>query len=182
MESLFIKIGLKIGELFLPLVQWIFKYPVDIQHINQFETKKGYVFQITIKAKSKKIMKIPKKCVRFKILKDKELVKSAEKEKIIYGESIIIFNSQHTLEAYLNDLSYGNEPDYLILQEQVKTIYAILRVEGPGPINPSLRLQLGPLYIGVRILIKKSGLWLAYQEVSLNKLPIIAGNGKTRIS
>ncbi|MCK5126224.1 MAG: hypothetical protein KAR42_08200 [candidate division Zixibacteria bacterium] len=160
---------------------WIFEYPIIIKYLNQFKTKKGYVVRFDIHTPKKRIIKIRKCDIKLTIRHNKALLKEVEKDKLLHGESTIVFDSPHILTAYLKDLSYGNVMDYLQIHEQSQTVYLLLQVKGPGNIDPSLRLQIAPVYSSIDLSIHRFILWIRYLEIPLNKLSIIGGNKKTII-
>jgi hypothetical protein len=109
------------------------------------------------------------------------LKKKMSRNKIIYGENVLVFDNEHILKAFLDGRSYGNVSLYINCHKNKTKLYLLLQVEGPGSSNPSLRFQLGKVYISVKIKIKKFLLPITYTEVPFRHIPIIAGNDKTKI-
>ena len=162
------------------IIKWIFKYPVNIEYVGQFETEKGYVFVIEIYTEENRVIRIPKSSFRIKITVDSKL-KRRLKEKRVYGEHVDIFESDIILQAYLNGRSYGNVPNYVACHKKPQRLFLLTSVEGPGSKNPSLRFQLGKLYQAVKIKLRKRIFSLKYTEIPIRKVTIISGNDMTRI-
>lgn len=160
---------------------WVFGYPISIKYLSQFETKKGYVIEAEILTEKRRIINVRKSNICLKIRHDKLLLKETEKGKLIYGESVMVFDSPHTLQAYLEGFSYGNVLDHLRVHKQPQSVLFLIQIEGPGSSNPSSRFQLAKVYGSVEILIRKSCIWLPYLEIPLQKVTIIAGNKNTKI-
>jgi len=103
------------------------------------------------------------------------------KKNIMYGEYVDVFESEHTLRAFLEGHSYGNVNPSLVIKTRPSTFWFLVRVEVPGSHNPSLRFGLAKIYRSVTIRIKKWLYWRNYAEFSLTRIPIIAMNNKTKI-
>lgn len=172
---------LKIGEWLFKLIRPIVYYPVEFKLIGQGETEKGYVFHVTATSLSRSLVEIPKSTMSLLILKDRKLAECVEKDHLLFGERLLVFESASMLEAYKRDLSYGNVSDNLVIDRQPKELFLLLQVEGPGSSNPSSRLQIAKLYTGVRVRIYRH-LWAAnYAEFKLPTVTFIAGNKNTKI-
>lgn len=163
------------------LIRSIFIYQLDIKYLSQFETKKGYTLVVQISSKLGKLISIHRRKIKPKIILDKELVKEVPPDKLMYGEYFSIFESDAVFKAYLNGNSYGNIPASIVCSLQPKILHLLLRVEGPRSSNPSSRVQLGKVYLGVKIVIEKNLYKHSYLEIPLNTISLIAGDNNTKI-
>jgi hypothetical protein len=162
------------------VAKWFFKYPVNINYIEQFETKKGYVFAIEIHTEENRVLRIPKRSFSIKIKVDRKLAHK-KKEKLIYGEYADVFESEAILQAYLDSRSYGNVLNYVPCHKHPQRLFLLTHVQGPGSQNPSARFQLGKVYQTVKIKVKKRFFSFTYIEIPIRKITIISGNDRTQI-
>ena len=159
----------------------LFLYPVKVTYANQVESRKGYILEIDICSKGKKLVSIPKDKFGINLILDADLLKTADTSKKLYGERAQVFDSLPALEAFLAGRSYGNVTRSVQCNTSATRIYLLITVKGPGSTNPSSRLQLAKLYTRIRITIRKRILRLTYLEVRLRQIAIVAGNDITRI-
>jgi len=169
-----------IGNLFQKLWGWFFVYPIIINYMSQFETKKGYVFVIKIYTEKNRVIRIPKNAFKIKIVVD-SVLKRKFKEKLIWGEYVNVFESEVLLQAYIDNRSFGNVLSYVSVHQNPQSLFLLTRVQGPGSENPSSRLQLYKVYQTVKIKLSKRFFSLVYIEIPIRQIPIISGNDKTRI-
>jgi len=160
--------------------EWFFAYPVNINYVGQFETEKGYVFVIEVYTEENRVIQIPKKSFKIEITVDSKL-SDKMKEKLVYGEHVTVFDSEHLLSAYLNGRSYGNVLSYVACHKNSQRLFLLTRVQGPGSQNPSLRFQLGKVYKTAKVKIKKRLFSLTYAEIPIKKVAIISGTARTQI-
>lgn len=158
-----------------------FKYPVAMSYVSQFETKKGYAFVVDAYSKTNRVVSIPKSRFKITVMLDKELAHKAEKGKLIYGESVNVFDSEIVLKAHLEGRSFGNVRTSVELHSRPQRLFLLVRVKGPGSQNPSSRLQLARVYRTVKVKIVKKLFPFTYIEIPIRYIAIIAGNEKTRI-
>ncbi len=168
-------------QIVIRLAEWFFKYPVTMNYVSQLETKKGYVFVVDVLSKNNRVVSISKSRFKITIVLDKELAHKAEKGKLIYGESVEIFDSEIVLKAHLEGRSFGNVRRSVELHNRPQRLYLLVRVKGPGSQNPSSRLQLARVYRTVKVKIVKKLFPSTYIEIPIRHIAIIAGNEKTRI-
>jgi hypothetical protein len=155
-------------------------YPINIQYVQQFETNLGYVFVVNIQTTCRQPISINKDRFKVRIQKDTELIKKVDNDKILYGESVEIFDSKELLDAKIRGLSVGNVANHIWLENKSNNYFFLLRVQGPGSSNPSSRLQLAKVYRSMKIMVKK-WFWFSYIEIPLRHITFIAGNEKTKI-
>ena len=169
-----------IGDLFRKLWDWVFVYPVIIDYVDQFETRKGYVFIIEIYTVKNRVVQIPKNTFKIKIRVDPARSRKM-KGKLDKGEYVDVYESEALLQASIDNRSFGNVSNYVGVHKNPQSLFLLTRVQGPGSQNPSLRLQLGRVYQTVKIKLRKRFLSLTYIEIPIRQVPIISGNEKTHI-
>ncbi len=171
--------------LILKCARWVFNrlfmYPVDVRYVNQLESGKGYIIEIDICSRVKRLVSIPKKRFGAELILDDTLSGTMDRSQQLYGERVQVFDSIGVLDAFLRGKSYGNVSSAVRCHSKASRIYLLITVEGPGSTNPSSRLQVGRVYTGVRVSIKKRVFQLAYLEIALHQISIVAGNDTTRI-
>ena len=164
------------------LVGRFFKYPIAMMYADQFETKMGYVFAVDVCSKNKRVISIPKSSFKIAVLLDDDEARKAEKDKLIYGESVDVFDSDVVLQAFIQGRSFGNVRASVECHSRPQRLYLLVRVKGPDSHNPSLRFCLGRVYRTVKVKIVKRLLSLTYLEIPIRHFAIIAGNDKTQIT
>jgi hypothetical protein len=162
-------------------VKPLFYYPVDMSYVGQDETKSGYVFHVSIRSCSKRVVAVPKDNFSVKIVKDKKLEKRVDRTKILYGEKVRVFDSSDVLQAHLSERSYGSVPDCILCTEQPVLLHLLVSVGGPGSVNPSATFQFSKLYRCVGIRLRKRLFRLTYLEAPIRQIIIVSGNEKTKI-
>lgn len=171
--------------LILKCARWVFnqlfEYPVSVRYASQVESDKGYIIGIDICSNEKRLVSIPKSRFRVELTLDDTLIGTMDRSKQLYGERVQVFDSIGVLNAFLGGKSYGNVSSAVHCHGKATRIYLLITVEGPGSTNPSSRLQLGRVYTGVKVSIRKRFFLLAYLEIALHQIAIVAGNDATRI-
>jgi len=152
-----------------------------MEYESQFETKMGYVFVANIQSEKNKLISVPKAAFSVKLMFDRKLLKRAEKEKIIYGEHVLVFDSDAVLKAFIENRSFGNVTDNISCTNNPQPLFFLVRIKGPGSSNPSSRFQLGKLYSSIKVRIRKGLLSFTYLEIPIHHVTVIAGNDKTHI-
>ena len=159
----------------------LFEYPVDVQYVKQGESNNGYIIEIDICSNGKRLVSIPKDRFGVKLILDDTLRGTMDRSQQLYGERVQVFDSIGVLEAFLRRKSYGNVSSAIRCHSKATRIYLLITVEGPDSTNPSSRLQLGRVYTGVKVSIKKHIFRLTYLEIAFRHVSIVAGNDATRI-
>ena len=88
------------------LTAFLMMYPIQVDEIGQFETTRGYVFVVQVRAKANKVVSIPKASISVKVEFNLQTVTEQAKGKLVYGESVQVFDSQIILNAYIENRSF----------------------------------------------------------------------------
>lgn len=176
-----ISLLLIVVNLVLKPIRRVFTYPVVLEYRRQFETRKGYVFETHARSTNGKLIRIDKDAFSVKIKCNRKLLNSVPKEKLMYGESVVVFDSLNVLKAFLAGRSFGNVDSYISVQAEPTTLYLLVSVAEPNSTNPSLRFGLGKVYRSVRFRVKKVLFNITYREIPIRHVTLIAGNDRTQI-
>jgi hypothetical protein len=161
----------------------VFRYPVEFTYVNQGETKTGYVLEFQVKSTSGEPVYIPRDDLKARIVKDDSLVAAmspSDRNDLLHDETVKVLDNAATLNAEIDGRTYTANPT-VTCTSQPRPLYLFLRVAGPGSTNPSLRLQIAPVYRSLAVSLRRRLYTSDYVEVPFRHVSIIAGNDKTRV-
>ncbi len=181
MDKLLVQIVQALARFLWGFIKIFFKHPVALSYVSQFETEKGYVIEVDAESTNNRVISIPKSNFKSTVVTDKKLARKVEKGKLVYGESVEVFDSEIVLKAFLEGRSFGNVRRSVELHSRPQRLFLLVRVEGPGSQNPSSRFQLARVYRAIKVEVVKRLFPFTYLEVPLRHVAIIAGNERTRI-
>ena len=170
-----------IVELLSKLLDYFFRYPVTIKYLGWYESSAGFIFDVAIESTRSKVIPVPKSAFRVRIKLDPEAVVKTDKNKVLYGESVEVFDSSEVLQAHIDGRSYGNVSRSVLCYEKPRHLYLFVTVAGPGSRNPSSRLQLGRMYQAMQVKLKRRFIEMTYAELPIPQISLVAGNDRTRI-
>jgi hypothetical protein len=169
------------GVTWLPERLW---FPVAMKYVGQVESQAGYVLQLRISSTRPDTVYVPVQSFQVKITHDEGLLRGmapAERARLVFGESVTVFTSQAVLDTAIGGRSYANADTHVACGPEPRNVFLLVTVQGPNSPNPSARLQLGAVYRGVKVSLRR-GLWTReYLDVPIRHVPLLAGDDKTRV-
>jgi hypothetical protein len=161
----------------------VFRYPVEFTYVSQRETDTGYVLELQVKSTGGEPVFIPREDLRVRIVRDARLVEAmapSQRNTLVHGETVKVLDNAATLAAEIDGRTYTIDPN-MACTTQSRPLYLLLRVAGPGSTNPSLRLQIAPVYRSLAVGLQRRFRTSYYLEIPFRRLSIIAEDHKTRV-
>jgi hypothetical protein len=159
-----------------------FRYPIELKYVGQSESQAGYILKLQMQSTNGDAVFVPRDEFEVTITHDEGRVQrlsSDERRKLLSGETVKVFDNPHVLRAEIEERTYTSDGT-LPISPAPRSVFLLVRVAN-GSGNPSLALQLSPIYRSLLVAVRRNGWSGKYLEVPIRRVPIVSGNDKMRI-